>query len=271
MSLNKIEHSKTDKPETRELILNYTKKIRSFIEKIRDHNEFIHDDVDNETSIDEQPDFLNLQMDEIPLPLLPIIKTLLAFVNDDANIHYILNRIPWKKENLTSSNLLSSLIEGYTKPEEIKNNSPQHLVKSTLLEFAQDCNQITRFLMKLSINPLAMITGHKTQVLKRYMEEHTKDFEFISWKCSKSDSWLVVKYLLLIMTHTFESVPEIRASLDIVKDSAIILSTQCLFSADPNFQTLEPSSNKEIQKKEIISKIFSLNKNGKNKKIIFVP
>lgn len=200
-------------------------------------------------------------MDEIPAPLLPIIKCLLAFLNDDNTMDYILHSIPWKKEeNLTSSNLLSTLLDGYIQLEEFKRNSPRHLIKSTLLEFAQDCNQINRFLNKLAINPLAMITDNKMKVLKNFIEDHTTDFEFISWKCSKSDSWLVVKYLLLIMNHTFKAVPEIRANLDVVKDSAIFLSTQCLFSADPNFQKFEiektTTPNKELTNKEKISNRF---------------
>lgn len=201
-------------------------------------------------------------MDEIPDPLLPIIKCLLAFLNEDSSMDYILHSIPWKKEeNLESLNLLSTLLDGYNQLQEFKKNSPRHLCKSTLLEFAQDCNQITRFLNKLSINPLTMITENKIKVLKKFIEDHTTDFEFISWKCSKSDSWLVVKYLLLIMNHTFEAVPEIRANLDVVKDSGIFLSTQCLFSGDPNFQKFEiekkASPNKELLKnKEKISNRF---------------
>lgn len=176
---NMIPQDKEQAIEIRaEVLVQYRKAAMEHIMVIRGQNEL---DDPEEIGNDELPEFFSLKFTEIPDYFLPILRIILAFVNEDYETDLILNKLQWESDQLST------------------------FLHDSLRKYAEKTNSIFTFLRKLLENP-EMISQHKIDTLRSFMEGHKDCFEFFQWK---RETFIICDNLLSIITLTWEVIVQL--------------------------------------------------------------
>ena len=229
---SEFDHSKNLKGE---IIIQFRKDAIEHILAIRNYKSFEEEcKAELETS-DSNQDFFSLYMNNIPQPILPIIRYILSFVQEssyDSEL-VLLNIVPWNFEDGSLNNLL---------------------------HYAQKTHKIYNFLRKLCEDPESMVPMDKRVRLIDYKLLKEDFFSFMEWKRA---NFVVIDHMLDIIDITLEVLVKLD-SLPNKKQSSQTLEAE---STDGDSQ-IQRKIKKYISLDDIKK---SLNNNSESTKLHAVP
>lgn len=232
-----------------QIITDFREKVLSHFKNMTDYNQF-------DESNSESYSAFTLEIATPPDFFIPVIRTLLAFVNDETETDKFLNEYKW---DLEDNDLIQ--IEGID-----LDLIPYLPKKITLKDRCKDRDAINLAIKQILKNPEEAISESKKNKLENYIKTHKEAFEFFEWK---KQTAMNINFILEIMKNTLACLDSLQKCPKSFTQNILEGVAKVMYSL--NSKSVNKLKGKKGLKKSIIKIKTLKGKTIRHKSFLVVP